>query len=80
MIPIGGNYTINSEEAVDIISQIEPKVIIPMHYKVDGLKVDLDGPDKFLKEVGLKPEEVDSFKINNKSLPQEEMKLVVFKF
>lgn len=79
MIPVGGKYTIDAHQAVEIISEIEPKIIIPMHYKVEGLKIDLDGPQKFLKELGLKPEEVETFKINKKTLPQEEMKLVVFK-
>ena len=66
------------KEAVNVISQIEPKIIIPMHYKIKDLKVDLDGPEKFLKEVGLTPEKVEKFKIVNKNLPIEEMKLVMF--
>ena len=78
MIPVGGNYTIDYKEAVNVISQIEPKIIIPMHYKIKDLKVDLDGPEKFLKEVGLTPEKVEKFKIVNKNLPIEEMKLVMF--
>ncbi len=80
MIPVGGKYTINSQEAVEIISQVEPKIIIPMHYKVEGLKVDIEDAKKFVKAIGLKPEEVESFKINKKTLPQEETKLVMFKF
>ena len=80
MVPVGGNYTIDGQQAAEIVSQIEPKVIIPMHYKIDGLKVDLDDNKKFLKSVGLQPEKVDVFKINRKSLPQEEIKLVVFNY
>ncbi len=79
MIPVGGKYTIDSQAAVEIISQIEPKIIIPMHYKVEGLKIDLDDPKKFVKAIGLKPEEVENLKINKKTLPQEEVKLVMFK-
>lgn len=79
MIPVGGVYTVNGKEAVDIVKQIEPKIIIPMHYKVPGLTVKLDGPESFLKEIGIKPEEVESYKIAAKALPQEEMKLVTFK-
>ena len=80
MLPVGGNYTVDGQQAAEIVSQIEPKVIIPMHYKIDGLKVDLDDNKKFLKSVGLQPEKVDVFKINRKSLPQEEIKLVVFNY
>lgn len=79
MIPVGGNYTINYKEAVEVISQIEPKIVIPMHYKIQGLKVDIDGPEKFLKEMSLTPEKADkSWKIQKKNLPAEEMKLVIF--
>ena len=77
MIPVGGVYTIDYKEAVDVIRQIEPKIIIPMHYKLKDLKVDIAGPDKFLKEIGLTPEKVDKLKIVKKNLPVEEMKLVV---
>jgi L-ascorbate metabolism protein UlaG (beta-lactamase superfamily) len=78
-IPVGGKYTIDGKEAAEIVKQIEPKIIIPMHYKVTGLNVDIDSPQKFLKEIGLKPEEVDIFKIAAKNLPTEEIKLVMFK-
>jgi len=77
-IPVGGNYTINYKEAVEVIGQIEPKIIIPMHYKVKDLKVEIEGPDKFMKELGLTPEKVEKYKIAKKLLPTEEMKLVMF--
>lgn len=78
MIPVGGKYTIGAKEAVEVISQIEPKVIIPMHYKIKDLNMDIEGPDKFVKELGLTPEKVDKFKIQKKLLPVEEVKLVMF--
>ena len=79
MIPVGGVYTINYKEAVGIISEIEPKIVIPMHYKVPGLKIDIDGPEKFLKEMSLTPEKIDKvYRIQKKNLPAEEMKLVLF--
>ena len=78
LVPIGGNYTINYKEAIGVIGQIEPKIIIPMHYKVKDLKVEIEGPEKFVKELGLVPEKVDKYKIVKKLLPLEEMKLVMF--
>ena len=77
-VPVGGNYTINGKEAVEVINQIEPKIIIPMHYKVKDLNIIVDGADKFVKELGLTPEKVDKFKIAKKLLPTEELKLVMF--
>src|SRR3989344_2156817 len=88
LVPVGGNYTINYKEAMGVISQIEPKIVIPMHYKIKDLSVDIAGPEKFLKEIGLTPEKVsarggsasggDKFKIASKNLPTEEMKLILF--
>ncbi len=39
MVPVGGVYTINSKGAAKIISQIEPRLIIPMHYHIPRLKI-----------------------------------------
>lgn len=78
MIPVGGKYTVDAKAAAAVIGQIEPKIIIPMHYKIPGLDVDLDGPEKFIKEIGLTAEKVDKYKISKKLLPAEEMKLVTF--
>ena len=77
IVPVGGKYTINYKEAMGVVGQIEPKIIIPMHYKVPGLNIDIEPADKFVKEMGLTPETTDKFKIAKKNLPQEETKLVV---
>lgn len=77
MIPVGGTYTIDAKEAVGVISQIEPKIIIPMHYKLPGLASNLVGVDKFIKELGLAPEKMDKLKIAKKNLPIEETKLIL---
>ncbi len=79
MVPVGGVYTVDGAQAVKIINQIEPKIIIPMHYKIQGLNIDLEDSKKFLKEIGLKPEEVETYKINKKNLPTEKINLVTFK-
>lgn len=80
MVPIGGKYTVDYKEAVEVVGKIEPKIVIPMHYKVKDLKVDIDEPDKFVKELGLTPEQVDKYKIAKKNLPVEEMKLILFNY
>lgn len=78
MVPVGGVYTVDYKEAVNVVNQIEPKIVIPMHYKLKDLKLDIAGPEKFLKEIGLTPEKVDKFKIAKKNLPVEETKLILF--
>jgi len=80
MIPVGGIFTIDGEEAVDIINQIEPKIVIPMHYKIPGLNIKLDGVETFLKEMGIsKKEAVDKLTVKKKDLPEEETQVVVMK-
>ena len=77
LIPVGGKYTINAAKAVEVISQIEPRIIIPMHYKIPGLKADIDGVEKFIKELGIKQRQEEKLKIFKKDLPQEDMELVI---
>lgn len=77
LIPVGGKYTIDAKKAVEVIAQIEPRIVIPMHYKVKDLKYDIDGVDKFVKELGLTPTYEEKLKINKKDLPQEDMELVI---
>jgi len=80
MIPVGGVYTISSKEAPGIMAQIEPKIIIPMHYQVPKLKVKLDGLDKFLKTMGIKSvESLPKLSIKKKDLSEEEIKIIVLK-
>jgi len=79
LIPVGGKYTIDAQKAVEVVAQIEPRIVIPMHYKVPGLKVDLDTADKFIKELGIKPQEEEKLRISKKDLPTEDMELVILK-
>lgn len=79
LIPVGGKYTIDAKQAVEVISRIEPRMVIPMHYKTPGSKVDVDGVDKFVKELGIKPTYEDKLKISKKDLPQDDMELVILK-
>lgn len=80
MIPVGGNYTIGSEEATKIISQIEPRIVIPMHYELPKLKVKLEGVENFLKAMGVKSlEPQPKFLVKKKDLPEEETRVVLLK-
>lgn len=54
LIPVGGVYTIDAEKASKVISSIEPAFVVPMHYKMNGSKIDdIDTLEKFLDEMGL---------------------------
>jgi len=78
MIPVGGDATISSAEAQKIIGQIEPLIVIPMHYALPKLKMELDDVAKFLKTMG-KPSVVaqDKLIVKNSTLPKEGMEIVV---
>jgi len=78
MIPIGGVYTIDAGEAVKVMSQIEPKIIIPMHYHIPKLKIKLEGIDKFLKAVGIKSiTPLPKLSIKKKEISPGEAKIIV---
>lgn len=53
MIPVGGKFSLDSELAVEVVAQLEPKIVIPMHYQIPELKIEgLETVDLFLKEMG----------------------------
>jgi L-ascorbate metabolism protein UlaG (beta-lactamase superfamily) len=53
LVPVGGATTIAASQAAALIRSVEPKIVIPMHYKTLTLSKELDTVDKFLKEMGL---------------------------
>jgi len=76
LIPVGGVYTIDAEQAIEVINQIEPRIVIPMHYKVQGLTINLDTLDKFSKEMGVS-KTLPKLSIKKKELPSENTEVVV---
>ena len=52
-LPVGGGSTINPAIAAEVILQLEPNAVIPMHYKTPAIKRELDSVDVFLKEMGM---------------------------
>jgi L-ascorbate metabolism protein UlaG (beta-lactamase superfamily) len=69
LIPVGGKSTIDVKAASKIVSEIEPKIVIPMHYKVGNMN-DLDPVENFVKEMGIDPKKSDRLKIQKKDLPE----------
>ncbi len=53
LLPVGIPGSLTPALASEIISLIEPNLIIPMHYAVPGLKIKREPVDRFLKEMGL---------------------------
>ncbi len=51
-IPVGGQSTLHADEAAEVVSLLQPRYVIPMHYQLPGLKIKLDPLNKFLQAVG----------------------------
>jgi L-ascorbate metabolism protein UlaG (beta-lactamase superfamily) len=70
LLPVGGGSTLNAATGAEVIRQIEPKVVIPMHYKTPALKRELAPVDSFLKEMGIeRPASQPKLSFNPSSLP-----------
>ncbi len=54
LLPVGGVSTINAPMAAEVVRQLEPKAVIPMHYKTEALSWELEPVDRFLKEIGVR--------------------------
>jgi L-ascorbate metabolism protein UlaG (beta-lactamase superfamily) len=72
LVPVGGGNGLNAAKAAEVISLIEPNLVIPMHYSTPAAKVSLDSLNKFIKEMGLsKAETQPSLKVTRSGLPNE---------
>ena len=72
LVPVGGGNGLNAAKAVEIVSLLEPGIVIPMHYHTQASNLKLAPVSKFLKEIGLGDlEPVPSLKVSRGSLPDE---------
>jgi len=81
MIPIGGKRVISASDAIELIHQIEPSIVIPMLYGVEKTKnkLDLDSSEYFIQEMGQDHEELDKLNINKSSINKDKTKLIILK-
>jgi len=78
-IPVGGVYTIDARGANEVVKQLKPRVVIPMHYKVKGLTLPISGVEPFLKgKPRLKILDKLEYELTKETLP-DEVEIVVFK-
>lgn len=72
LVPVGGLHTLDASTATEVISLIEPRLVIPMHYKTPKEEARLQKVDSFFKEMGLAPvPPVSEFRVTKSSLPSE---------
>src|SRR5574342_913509 len=53
LVPVGGGGGLNAAKAAEVISLLEPNLVVPMHYSTPDTKLSLDSLNKFIKEMGL---------------------------
>jgi L-ascorbate metabolism protein UlaG (beta-lactamase superfamily) len=73
LIPVGGGKSLSSSQAAEVVSLLEPSIVVPMHYRTDVLQsVDLDPVDRFLKEMGINTiQEETLLRVSSGSLPEQ---------
>ena len=72
LVPVGSGNGLNAAKAAEVISLLEPNIVIPMHYATQGVKLELDPLSKFLKEMGLTTHEtLPQLKVTRSGLPDE---------
>ena len=76
LLPVGGGNALSATEAAAVANQLEPKVVIPMHYRLPGLKMELDEPQHFASEMGIETVEYQPKLSLNTKPGSDEMKVV----
>lgn len=81
MIPVGGEYTIGPKEAVELTRAIEPKIVIPMHYKLAGhnpqVFSSLADEKPFVSELGLPERKEKKLSLKTGELSSENQEIVL---
>jgi L-ascorbate metabolism protein UlaG (beta-lactamase superfamily) len=71
LVPVGGTTTVTPAEATEVVSQLSPKLVIPMHFAIDGASGDLMSPETFLHEMSVEPIRQPKAIVTPSSLPDE---------
>lgn len=72
LVPVGGGGGLTAAKAAEVISLLEPGIVIPMHFQTPGTKLKLAPLNKFLKEMGLGEVEAQpSLKVSSTTIPEE---------
>jgi L-ascorbate metabolism protein UlaG (beta-lactamase superfamily) len=78
LVPVGGGGGLNASKAAEVVSLIEPGIVIPMHYHTPASNIKLAPLNRFLKEMGLGDvAPVDSLKVTRTSVPEETRVIVL---
>jgi L-ascorbate metabolism protein UlaG (beta-lactamase superfamily) len=77
MVPVGGGRVMDVKTATEVISQIEPRVVIPMTHGLPSIKEELVGVEEFCKAMGsCRREDLKKYSVKRKDLPEDDMLIV----
>ncbi len=72
LVPVGGGGGLNATQAAEVVSMLEPGIVIPMHYKTEENLLDLEPVDRFLKEMGVsRIQQEETLKVTKNNLPEQ---------
>ncbi|MCB9436289.1 MAG: MBL fold metallo-hydrolase [Anaerolineales bacterium] len=72
LIPVGGGAGLHATQAAEVISLLEPSIVVPMHYQTQWTTLELDPVDRFLKEMGVStPVEDEVLRVSSSGLPEQ---------
>jgi len=82
MVPVGGKHSLNAVQAAEVVGQIEPRIVIPMHYHTPGNRLRLEGVEPFWQLMGTKGSSpLEALRLGPGDLPSadDETRLVIMK-
>lgn len=72
LVPVGGDGALGAAVAAEVVHQLEPRIVIPMEYQVDGHDAEREPVDHFVREMGSKEFATEPrLSVTRSSLPQE---------
>jgi len=78
LLPVGGGDVLGSKAASETIARVEPRVVVPLHYDIPGIKTKLETVDSFCKSLGVcKRQDANRLKMSKKDLPSEDLLVAV---
>ena len=77
-LPVGNGNGLTTKQALHIVTTVEPRIVIPVHYALPHLKEKLDPVNQFAEEMGVDPRHHESkIILKHNKLPQDEMTVVL---
>lgn len=72
LAPVGGGNSLNAAQAAELVSMLEPNIVVPMHYQLPGLELELDGVERFLNEMGVTdPKEESTLRLSSSTFSDQ---------